>query len=145
MLIKILQISYLVFLTLCAGYALLRGRRPERIGATIMIMGSVLTWAAAAELAYRWHSVDQGIFAVDLGMLVALLALALRSERFWPLWATGFHTVGLVTHSAMMVDPAIVPRAYSLAQGFWAYPALLALAMGTRMSRKLPDRSAGHF
>lgn len=120
---------YWLALIPCSGFALLRGKNAERAGATVMITGSIASVAVTAAV---WGSdVELGIFGVDLLVLVALLVLSLRTDRLWPLWMTGFHLIGVATHAAMMLEPEVVPRAYSLAQGFWAYPMLIALVVGT--------------
>ena len=68
---------------------------------------------------------------VDAGLLLYLVWLAMRSDRFWPLYAAGFQVVGTTIHVARFADPNIFHAAYAFAQVFWAYPVLLALAAGT--------------
>ncbi|MFN3945312.1 MAG: hypothetical protein ACK4K7_10315 [Allosphingosinicella sp.] len=133
-----LQILYWTTLAACLLFALKRGGADERIGAAVIAVGSLLSVGAAAAPNGRFQAAETGILIVDLAVLAAFLALALRSERFWPLWATGFHLVAVVTHGAMMVSPGVVPRAYALAQGFWAYPMLFAIAIGTSLLRPPP-------
>ncbi|TZG26192.1 hypothetical protein [Sphingomonas montanisoli] len=133
-LLIILQLAYLITLISICAYAIRCGGRPERQGAAIMIAGSVLT-VPAASLVAQWQSPALGVLAVDMAVLAAFLAIALRSDRYWPLWTTAFQLVGVATHLARLADPGIIPRAYSIAQGFWAYPMLVALAIGVRESR----------
>ena len=132
--------GYWLFLACCAGYAMLRGGQPERLGGIILIAGSVLSWAGASREAVRFHGMENGILLIDLAVLAAFLTLALKSDRFWPLWVTGFHLVAVLTHLALLADPTVVPRAYALAQGFWAYPMLIALAIGTNIYRRTRGR-----
>ncbi|RVT92490.1 hypothetical protein [Sphingomonas crocodyli] len=133
-LLNILQLAYLITLISVCAYAVRCGGRPERQGAAIMFAGSVLT-VPAAKLVAQWQSPAFGVLAVDLAVLGGFLAIALRSDRFWPLWTTAFQLVGVATHLARLADPGIIPRAYSMAQGFWAYPMLVALAIGVRENR----------
>jgi cytochrome bd-type quinol oxidase subunit 2 len=130
---------YWVTLTICAGYAFAKGAGPERAGAAIMVAGSIASVIATSALGFR--HVELGIFGVDLVVLASLLTLALRVDRHWPLWITGFQLVGVIIHAAMMLRPEVVPRAYALAQGFWGYPMLIALVVGTlSVQRRTPAR-----
>src|SRR5690348_8693069 len=100
----VLQIVYDLILLGCCGYAILAGGRDERIGAAIMLAGSALTVAAALLPDFSWRTARLGVTLVDLTVLGALLALALRTDRFWPLWMTAFHLIAVATHLAILVD-----------------------------------------
>ena len=81
------------FLRFAGLYALLKGGAPERIGASDPGIGSVLTVGRGigpggplrvgrdrASFSSMWHA------------LVAFLILALRANRFWPLWIAALAT-----------------------------------------------------
>ncbi|WP_373490244.1 hypothetical protein [Parasphingorhabdus sp.] len=123
---------YYAFLIVCCGYAILRGARSEYFGAAVMIVGSLSTLAVAKSFGTSWSTVEEGIFAIDIIALVALIYLAIKSDRFWPMWATAFHLLAVTVHTAMMVAPDIPPWAFGTGAVFWAYPMLLALAIGSR-------------
>lgn len=72
-----------------------------------------------------------GVFGVDILLLVGLLMLALRSDRFWPLWACAFQLVGTTVHVASMTEQGNFAWAYAVALIFWSYPVMLALMAGT--------------
>jgi hypothetical protein len=132
-----LYVIYWLFAGTCCSYAFLRGGTPERLGAAAILIGSALSVVESTSLTARFHSAESGILGVDIVLLVALLILSLLSKRYWPLWTTGFHTVGVITHMAVYANPATVPRAYALAQGLWAYPMLLTVVLGSwNYSRK---------
>lgn len=124
----ILQISYLGVLLLTVAVALWRGGWPERTAAVAVLAASFASPFVESSL---FASPEYGILAVDLLLLGWLGALALATDRFWPLWATGFHLVGTIIHVARMVDPTVVPPAYATGQVFWSYPVLAALVWGT--------------
>ena len=123
----ILQISYLAVLLSAVAVALLRGGWPERTAAVAVLAASFASPLVESSL---FASPEYGILAVDLLLIGWLGALALATDRFWPLWATGFHLVGTIIHVARMVDPTVVPPAYAMGQVFWSYPVLAALAWG---------------
>ena len=130
-----LQIFYLSVLLLTVALALWRGGWPERSAAVAVLAASFASPLVQSSL---FASPEHGILTVDLLLLGWLGLLALATDRFWPLWATGFHLVGTIIHVARMVDPTVVPPAYALGQVFWSYPVLAALAAGT-----LIETSAG--
>ncbi|MGB5723499.1 MAG: hypothetical protein WBM39_03720, partial [Parasphingorhabdus sp.] len=70
-------------------------------------------------------------FIIDIAALLALIYLSIRSDRFWPIWATAFHVLAVTIHTAMVVAPQITPWAFATGAVFWAYPMLLALAIGS--------------
>jgi hypothetical protein len=139
----IYKLVYLASLLGVSGYALWRGGRPERFVAIIMLLGSFLSIPAAHMVATIWQSPEFGILAVDLVVLALLIFLLLLSDRFWPIWITAIQFVSVAIHFAVMVELTIVPRAYAMAQGFWAYPMLIVLMIGTLSHRRLIIRRAG--
>jgi hypothetical protein len=47
------------------------------------------------------------------------------------MWATAFHLLAVAVHTAMMLAPQVTPWAFGTGAVFWAYPMLLALAIGS--------------
>jgi hypothetical protein len=123
-----ITILFLTLLTGTCAFAMLRGRTDERLAAFAMMTAAVLSPIAMAS---GYSAPETGVLGIDLGLLAFLMVLALRSDRFWPLWAAGFHVVGTSIHLATFVEVDIWPPAYGAAQGFWAWPVLAALLTGT--------------
>lgn len=137
---------YYTLLLLCWAYALLRGGAPEKIGTSIVLVGSLLTLATVSTQARSYASVEIGVFLVDVATLLAFLVLALRAQRYWPLWLTALQLIGTAGHIVKWADPDLMPKAYAFAAIFWSYPMLLILALGTwrhqqRLKRFNVDRS----
>lgn len=143
-------IRTLIFCTLLAcvaGHAWRRGGGPERAVAMILIVGACSTWSIAIGLrgspAGHFIKVEHGILLVDSVMLVALTAVALLADRFWPLWMTALHAFGVVGHVAKGIAPDILPNVYHAAHLFSAYPGLILLTLATRWHRARVRRD-GH-
>lgn len=137
---------YYLLLVLCWMYATLKGGLPERIGATILVLGSALTVAALSNLAIRFGSVEIGVFLVDVATLVAFVILALRAERYWTSWVAALQLIGLAGHAVKFAEPGTIRSAYAFALAFWGYPMLLLIALGTwrhqkRLARSGEDKS----
>jgi hypothetical protein len=124
------------------GYAWFRGRRDERITAAACVIATVASFALLTQL--RFSGVELGVLAVDLATLAVFVAVALRSERFWPLWVSGLQLTASVTHLLKLVEPSLMPFAYAAAEAVWSYPILIILAVATwRVGRyqQLPPRA----
>jgi hypothetical protein len=140
------QKLYFVLLDIVWTYTLFKGGAPERIAASILALGSALTVAALPPPGTSYMSVEIGVFLVDVGCLIAFLILALRAERFWPLWVTGLQAIGIGGHAIKLVDPTGFPWTYAFALAFWSYPMLLLIVLGTwrhqqRLAKFGADRS----
>ncbi len=122
---------YYALLVLCCVFVFLKGGAPERIGTAILAIGSVLTFLALSGRTNEYRSVATWVIVIDVVCLLAFLVLALRAERYWPLWITALQLIGAAAHAVRLVDPAIIGRAYAFALGFWSYPMLLLIALGT--------------
>lgn len=142
---------YWAFLTTCSAFIFWRGGPPERVGILIAWIASVASnLAILASVGIRFQQVEHGVFIVDLATAGAFLALALCADRFWPLWVAGIHLVGLATHAAMLMSPTVVPWVYAWIQGFWAYPIVALMVIGSvrhqkRLRRYGADRSWNSF
>ncbi len=124
----------------CCGYALRRGGPPERLGGLIFLLAAALTVLGASPFGIRFQHVELGILLVDAAVLYAFIVLAIRSERFWPIWVAGLQTVEVFTHFARLVTPGIIPPAYGEAVALWSYPTLVLLAIGTWRHRRRLER-----
>ena len=59
-----------------------------------------------------------------------LVWIALRSSRFWPLFAGGFQLLAVVTHIAHALDTVVSGWAYLTAILIWNYLTLAAIGYG---------------
>jgi hypothetical protein len=134
-------ILYWSLLTLTCGYALTRGRTDERIVALVCIVASIVTAFALSPWRQRYSGVETGELLVDIVTLGAFVFVALRSDRFWPLWIAGLQLTTSMSHMLKAIDLGLVPQAYAAAEKFWSYPILLILAVGTWRNHR---RMAAH-
>lgn len=126
------MVLFALLLFACTVYALARGGRVERIGAATMFIGCFLTLAVNSPLPVRYASVEVAILLVDAAMLVIFGALALHSDRYWPLWVTALQLLVLLAHVAKLADQEMLRNGYGFVMAVWSYPQLLAIALGTR-------------
>ena len=134
-----------ILLAVVALYVLLRGRRDEREVGIVLVLGVIATHLVISPLKTRFASVETHVFAVDLIVFMGFLWVALRSERFWPLWIAGLQLTAIIGHVLKAIDIHLFANAYAAAMVFWSYPIVLILAIGTWRNhrRKLREHDAG--
>ena len=135
------QWSSLAALLIATGVALWRGGWPERLAGVAMI----LAWFATGFL-YNSHQrfgPQTAVFLVDLALMLVLLFIAMRSNRWWPMWACGFHGLTLTLMLATLADPGISNRASLIAGGgVFSYLTMAALFCGALPRRRLAPKSS---
>ena len=137
-------IFFFTLMSSACGYALFRGRTDARIVGAVFLAGTFATWGLRSSLSGGYSSVEFGIFAVDIACLGAFTYAAMISDRFWPLWVSGFQLTTIFGHVLKAIDSQLLPLAYAAALRFWGYPILIVLAVGVwRSQRRLEhDRLA---
>ncbi|MDB5492819.1 MAG: hypothetical protein JWP86_156 [Phenylobacterium sp.] len=111
-----------------AGAALWKGGWSERLVA----IGFLAAWLVTPVLRRGgWEGPAWTGLAVDGLFLALLVFVALRTRRWWPLFATAFELLSVLSHIARLVDPGVRAWAYATADAIWTYFLLTALALGT--------------
>lgn len=133
---------YWSMLALTCGYALSRGQRDERIAALVCVIASVVTAFVLSPHAARYSQVESGELLVDAAVLLIFTVVALRSDRFWPLWVAGLQLTTGMAHFMKLIHVDLMPQAYAAAEKFWSYPILLIVAVATWRGRRRMAREA---
>jgi hypothetical protein len=102
----------------------------EKLAATGFVLATLASNIANQN---NYNNTETGILVIDVALLVGLVILALRSDRFWPMWAAAFQLVGTMVHVASMTETGDFAWAYAVGLLFWSYPVLIALMVGTWM------------
>ena len=123
-----LEIIAVVTVVAAALLAFGFGGRDEQLAASGFLAATLATRMITAE----YQHVEYGVLAVDFGLLLGLLALALTSDRFWPMYATAFQLVGLLVHIGSLTSAGGgMAWAYAVGLIFWSYAVIAALLAGT--------------
>jgi hypothetical protein len=126
------ELIFVLLLVATCGYAMAYGRQDARIVGAACIVASL----ASVTLASRYSGVETGVLVIDLLTLAVFLFVALRSDRFWPLWIAGLQVTTTIGHVLKAIQLDLVPIAYAVALRFWAYPILIILAVATWRNRQ---------
>ena len=129
-------LTYLAILALVCAYAFYRGQTEARIAASICVVASIASIIVASPLATPYSKIEYGIFVVDVAVLIGFTAIALRSDRFWPLWLAGLQLTTIIAHLFKVIDLDLIPKVYAAASRFWVYPIFLIIVIGTWRSHQ---------
>lgn len=120
---------YLTLLGVCCLYAFVRGGTPERWGAAALIAAVAMTAFAPTFGAYRFQHLEWGVLAIDAALMVVIGAIALRAQRFWPMWMAAILLDTVITH-LLKFSAELVPWSYGIMSASWSYPVPIILAIG---------------
>jgi hypothetical protein len=122
---------FVALLVLCTIYAFVVGGAPERIGASAYALAVAATHVILLSHAGRWQGLELGVFTVDLLLFMLFSILAVRANRFWPIWVSGFLGLGVLGHLARWAEADVFWWAYAVIMSIWSYPILAIIALGT--------------
>jgi hypothetical protein len=120
-------------LALCSAYAAAMGGTAGKIGAALNVSATVATLVASQ--AGPWSETHYPVLVVDLLLMVALYALALKSNVYWPIWAAGFHLITMAGHAATIIMPDFRSSLYYTFNGMWAVFVQMAMVWGITLDR----------
>ena len=124
-------IGYYLILTAVAGYAVLKGGKPEQRVASLLVVASLASTAVAFGADRNFKVFNVGVFLVDLALLCGLAVVASRAYRIWPIFMLAIQIITTAVHGSKAYDPTIQSWLYLGVLGKLAYPALLLLVFGT--------------
>ena len=109
--------TYYAILFLVSAYAFLKGRADERSAAATCVVATFATNIVYTPTG-SFVGVERGVMLVDIVTLAAFTFLALRSDRFWPLWIAGLQLTTVIAHGLKAVQLDLTPQAYAAAARF---------------------------
>lgn len=121
--------SVALVLTGLGGLAAWRGDWPERVVAVAMLTGLIAT--PLIELHPIARHPHLGLFVVDTALLVVVTGVALRSQRWWPLFCCAFVLLATGTGLALAFDERFGRLSGGVGPEFWNVMAAFALAAAT--------------
>jgi predicted histidine transporter YuiF (NhaC family) len=91
-----------LFLTSCI-YAILRGAPPERIAAVTFIIAATITFWIVAPAATQYKHFEAGDLALNVIVLLVMIALSITSQRVWPIWMAVMEIFQIAAHLSMLL------------------------------------------
>ena len=131
---------YYGVLLLTVAVAVRRGGPLEKWAAFTALIASVCTTIMSP--APQWTDIEVNIFAIDLVTLASFWFLALRTQRFWPYWITGWQLIAIFGHLQKLMFAEILARPYALLSMYISYPILLVILYASSSAGRRGDVGA---
>ncbi|MBB4840016.1 hypothetical protein HNP52_003108 [Sphingomonas kyeonggiensis] len=126
---------YLALLVSCCLYALARGGTPERAAVGILVSAVAASAFTPSTGAHRFFQLEMGMLTVDTCLFLAMTVLALKAQRYWPMWLAAVKLNTVITH-LLILSPSLMPWSYAVANAAWSYPSPLLIAIGAVRHRQ---------
>jgi len=126
------------FAVLVVAFAFLKGDEPERVGGGAYALGALASLLVQDET--RLYGPQWGLMGIDAVLLAAYAAVAWKSRRAWPVWASAFQALVVMTHVMIAVDVRPPLVAFYAVINLAAWGILLVLALGVAQAWR--DRRA---
>lgn len=128
-------IAYLAALGATFAYLVAYGGQTGLWGGTLQVGASLVSLVIA--IAFSGSRLAPSLLAsVDFALLGAMLWLALRSTRRWPIWVAGFQVNVVAAHVSIWIVPDWRGDLYYAMITVWAIPILLVMTIGTSLDRR---------
>ncbi len=114
-------------IAVCGG-AFWKGARAEQEAAAGLLLSFAMTLALRD---WKWQGIQWGAFASDACLLLLLTWIAIRSPRYWPLFAAAFQLLCVIIHVARLIDPGVRAWSYATGQVIFSQWVFLAVGVGT--------------
>lgn len=134
------QTLFFALLLASTLYGLIRGGRPEQIGAATLFAGAWASVLLAHPAGARFNYLEAGILATDVVIWGIFLWLSIQSSRFWPLWVAALLGAEVLVHIGLVFAPRSGWKAYMAASAMWSWVAQPLLIIATWRHRRRLDR-----
>ena len=128
--------AYFLLLLGVTLYAFSKGGRDERLAILICLAASLASLGIMLPSDVDYRSLQPVVAGIDLIVFLSFVGIALRSERFWPLWVSGLQLTSATGHLLKFAEPDMVSLAYSASLAFWSYLILVILAVAVWRSHR---------
>jgi hypothetical protein len=122
---------FFLLLTGVTVYAFFKGGRDERLAVAICLAATLGSLGVMLPEEVDYRDLQPLVALIDIAVFAGFTWIALRSDRFWPLWVAGLQLTSTTGHLLKLLKPDMVSLAYSASLALWSYAILLILAIGT--------------
>jgi hypothetical protein len=124
-------VLFLGFFLLSFAYSMWRGGAPERVGAALLLAGLAGSMTVGiVHLPGNFASVPVTLAAVDMLLALALVILALRANRLWPIPLAACQLITVFGHIGKYLAPQMFAGGYALLIMIWSWPMTGLLMFG---------------
>lgn len=136
-------IFWALVLSACA-YVIICGGWEGKVASLATLAVSLTTMVVDPET--PWTSLKIDILLADIGYMIVLYLVALRSRYYWVVWMCGFQLAGVATHLPGLFYSGVVSDIYEGLQGFWSIPVIIVMVFGVNSQKKMTNgQRRSHF
>ncbi|MFM2370919.1 MAG: hypothetical protein RIS85_641 [Pseudomonadota bacterium] len=122
-------------------FAFRKGGEPERMIAVVIVSASVLDMLNHVLFGDpAFFAVNPGHVVIDTWAMIAMVWVALRANRGWPMWASSAQIIILLGHFAKIVDLSLVRYGYFAMTQLPTNIQVVALFLGTAAHIRREER-----
>jgi hypothetical protein len=123
--------SFAALMLVSCGYSVLAGGRDGRIAVAMLLSAAMMTPLITGFTHDRW-----ALAMVDTALFAGLIALAIRSNHYWPLWLAGLHGAAMATQIVSHLNPDLPRNVYHAVVAFWSIPMQVVIVVGILLDRR---------
>jgi hypothetical protein len=124
-------------LILAVAFVTWFGGHEERLALAVLVSAYLVTFAVMRfDGEGNWLDPPVWIGIADFSAFAVLAALAIRSNRFWPLPLAALHLLPALTPVLAQLGQGLVSHAIGVSQGIWSYFQLAILIFATARHRR---------
>jgi hypothetical protein len=134
---------FYLLLAVAGAAAWILGGRPERQVAAMLVAATISSKLVAWPLYGHFAEFETALSVIDVILLAGLLAVALTSDRYWPLWLTPLHAYTVIAHLGRWITPDTFVAVYLSNSALMADPGLILLIIASwrHYRRSRPPRA----
>lgn len=132
----LIVVAFNILLLITCGYAIWKGGRPEQWAGAGLLVAAAATLLVHLPRTAHFRDIETEVLLVDLALLALLVGLALKANRYWPLWVSAIHASAVAVHLAKLANPALVWPVYAFAASVSSIPVQIILLWATIRHRK---------
>lgn len=119
-----------------AVYVVVKGDSFQRAAIGVMLFGVIATFFSYKLGSHKWLPMNVTVLMIDLLALLAFSWIAMRSRQYWPLLVVGWQIAAVTIHIASSFAQNLLPKAYGIGQGIWAYLQFGTIFAATMIGRR---------
>ncbi len=129
-------LGFNLFLIAVCAYSIWRGGAPEQITGIACLLAAAATLLIHMPQARYFRELEVEIALVDLLLLGVLVGVALRANRYWPIWAAAAHSTAVAVHVVRAFNPTMDWPVYAMAASGSSIVVMAILAAATVRHRR---------
>jgi hypothetical protein len=134
------KIAFAATFLACLGYVIKVGGKPERLAMLAQFAAALLSMIAISFRSIPIRGLPTGLALVDIGLALALMVLALKANRIWPIALAGMQVATLLAHLARVLSFPLPAAGYVIFVQLWAWPMIGVTALGAYKHRRRVTR-----